>query len=205
MYYTVTVLGLLIKIKFIVKESLSRLHPDLSNREEVVQEIISKTRKLRRREFDNKNSHRKVVLEETRLPDDLFDIDTLLDQETISFDDIIEALNLKWQGQKISISSNLTPEQRIEYPITFEEVRNNFYIMQNGENSVLFNQALENAIKIHNMELDSTVDHSDEIEAIKSEVDKQNYVKLNSDGIETIEDYLFLVDNGKYADDDEEK
>jgi hypothetical protein len=82
----------------IVKESLSKLHPDLSNREEVVQEIISKTRKLRKREFDNKNSHRKVVLEETRLPDDLFDIDTLLDQETISFDDIIEALNLNWKG-----------------------------------------------------------------------------------------------------------
>ena len=187
-----------------LKESLSKLHPDLSNREEVAQEILSKTRKLRKREFDNKNSHRKVVLEETRLPDDLFDIDTLLDQETISFDDIIEALNLKWQGQKISISSNLTPEQRVEYPVTFEEVKDNFYIMQNGENSVLFNRALENAIKIHNMELDSTVDHSDEIEAIKSEMDEQNYVKLNSDGIETIEPYLFLVDNGRYDDEKDE-
>lgn len=187
-----------------LKESLSKLHPDLSNREEVAQEILSKTRKLRKREFDNKNSHRKVVLEETRLPDDLFDIDTLLDQETVSFDDIIEALNLKWQGQKISISSNLTPEQRIEYPATFEEVKDNFYIMQNGENSVLFNQALENAIKIHNMELDSTVDHSNEIEAIKSEMDEQNYVKLNSDGIETIEPYLFLVDNGRYDDEKDE-
>jgi hypothetical protein len=45
--------------------------------------------------------------------------------------------------------------------------------MQNaGEESVLFDQALENAIKIHNMELDSTIDHSDEIEAIKSEMDE---------------------------------
>ena len=188
----------------ILKESLSKLHPDLSNREEIVQEIISKTRKLRKREFNSKNSHRKIVLEETRLPDDLSDIDILLDQETISFDDIIEALNLKWEGQKISLSSNLTDEQRIEYPVTFEEVRDNLYIMQNGENSVLFNQALENAIKIHNMELDSTVDHSDEIEAIKSEMDEQNYVKLNSDGIETIESYLFLVDNGRYDDEKDE-
>jgi len=54
----------------IVRESLSKLHPDLSNREEVVQEIISKTRKLRRREFDNKNSHRKVTLDDSdyRIP-----------------------------------------------------------------------------------------------------------------------------------------
>ena len=171
----------------ICKETLFKLLPDLSNREEIVQEIISKTRKLRRREFDNKNSHRKVVLEETRIPDDFSNIDILLDQDTISFEDIIDALNTKWEGQTT----------------TFDEVIDELYIMQNGENSVLFNQALENAIKIHNMLLDSTTDHSEEIENIKSEMEKQNYVKLNSDGIETVENYLFLIDsNGVY---DQEK
>jgi len=63
---------------------------------------------------------------------------------------------------------------------------------------------LGNAIRIHNLELDSSVDHSAEIEVIRSEMDKQRYVKLNSDGIKTIEDYIFLSNDGQYLEEKEE-
>lgn len=182
----------------ILKESLEKLLPDLSNRDEIVQEILSKTRSLREEEFEQTTSYRRIILDESRLPKGVYP-EPFIYQDTVSFDDIVNALNLYWKGQKISISSNLTPEQKLEFPVTLEEAKEQLYIMWNGEYSALLNQAIEDAVRVHNFELDSTTDHSDEIKNIKSEMEKQNYVKLNSDGTKTVEDYLFLnIENGDF-------
>ena len=203
------------KFDTILTESLSKLHADLSNRDEILQEILNKTRGIRREEFNEKNSYRKIDIstDRDRIPKSLlegieedsyeeYEIKEQLEQtSTISFDDIINILDLYYKDQFISISENT--EGLPEDIPTLEQVKGSLYIMQNlGNESVLFNQALENAIKIHNMQLESGVDHSEEIENIKSEMYKQNYTKLNSDGIQTTEDYLFLVNNNNDYDDE---
>lgn len=180
----------------ILEESLQKLHPDMSNRDEIVQEILSKTRNLRRKEFNDKNKYRKVEIDESKIPDGLI----LDDEDTITFDSLVYAIS-DVTNSKVSLSENLTPEQQAEGYITLEQLKDLLYIVPSEEDNVLFNQALENAIKVHNLQLDGAPEES--IQSIKDSMIKQNYKKLDSTGEEIDTDRLFLSDNDYTFEQDE--
>ena len=180
----------------ILEESLQKLHPDMSNRDEIVQEILSKTRNLRRKEFNDKNKYRKVEIDESKIPDGLI----LDDEDTITFDSLVYAIS-DVTNSKVSLSENLTPEQQAEGYITLEQLKDLLYIIPSEEDNVLFNQALENAIKVHNLQLDGASEES--IQSIKDSMAKQNYKKLDSTGEEIDTDRLFLSDNDYTFEQDE--
>ena len=165
------------KAKFnnILYETLPHLHPNFDNREDVVQEIINKTRSLRSTEFNKKNSHRKVVIETTRLPEQ-FQFSGFDENWEFTLDRIVDDLDVLYDNQKIDLTQ-------------FDDFKDSFYIMQNFENSPLFNQVLETAIRIHNLKIDDQLNGTDSRDQIAALEQSLEEVTLESGR-------LLLLDNG---------
>lgn len=184
------------EFNILLQQSLEKLNPDLSNRDEIVQEILSKTKTLRNNEFDLKNEHRKVVLDEQRLtqllnPNDdasfeiIEQIDQMLNDNNITLERIINDIDTLYQGQKINISE-------------FDKFKNDFYIMQNSsENSPLFNQVLQTAIEIHNLKIEDAIngtDSTDQIKLLQDSISEQTYKKTLDENTDLDTDKLLLTD-----------
>lgn len=188
----------------LLQEGLEKLHPDLSNRNEVVQDVLSKTSILRTKQFDEKNEHRKVNFDSQRLqelldPDFTYDEDILdkmtemLDDNNITIQRLVDDIDTIYSGKKISISENVN---RDEFPLTFSELKDSFYMVNNdSEGSVLFNEALQTAIEIHNLKIDDSIngtDSSDKINQLEESINKQTF-KKDSTGEDTGK--LLLTEN----------
>lgn len=190
----------------ILLESLKKLKADLSNKDEIIEEIIVKTRKLRRKEFDSKNKHRLLVFDikdntakDVQMYDSIGELDTIY-PDKISFDDFVDAINSSLWDSPIQLI-RFEEEGDDSTSIYWEDFLQEYFYLTDNNNSVLFKDILQKAIQVHNLQVEQNVtgeSREDEINAIKKSLNKSDYFKVTDNSGDYVDDgdTIFLSESG---------